>query len=90
MRKRNAMFHTGTHINIKYRLFKNFNQDAFVNDLSTTPWNLCYIFDDPNDALNFWQYLFLEVVDKHLPLLEQHRVKRAKYNQNGFLRTLSR
>ncbi len=77
VRKHNAMFHTGTHINITYRLFKNFNEDDFVNDLSIAPWNLCYIFDDPNDALDCWQYLFLEVIDKHAPLLER-RVKHAK------------
>ncbi len=44
VRKHNAMFFTGTHINITYRLYKKFNRDDFVNDLSTTPWNMCYIF----------------------------------------------
>ena len=35
------------------------------------------MFDDTNDADETWSSLFLDVVDKHLPL-KQHRVKRKQ------------
>ena len=65
------------HSLIKYRSYKNFNQAAFLEDLSFVPWNICESFDDPNDALSCWVKLFLEVVEKHAPL-KQRRVKKSK------------
>ena len=59
------------HSLIKYRSYKNFNQAAFLEDLSFVPWNICESFDDPNDALSCWVKLFLDVVEKHVPLKER-------------------
>ena len=35
------------------------------------------MFDDTNEAVETWSSLFLDIVDKHLPL-KQHRVKRQQ------------
>ncbi len=63
--------YTGKHTVIKYGSYKNFNKETFLEDLNTTPWLICDIFDNPNDALDCWRYLFMEVVDRHAPLMER-------------------
>ncbi len=40
------------------------------------PCSICDEFDDPNDVLNCWQTLFLEVADNHVPVTE-HRAKKV-------------
>ena len=65
------------HSLIKYRSYKNFNQATFREDLSFVLRNICEFFDDPNDALSCWIKLFLEVVEKHVPL-KQRRIKKPK------------
>ena len=62
-------------ITLYYRSFKHFNEANFINDLQAIPWDLIKLFDDPDDILEAWTYLFLEVVDKHIPI-KKHRVKR--------------
>ena len=66
-----------SHHSISYRSFKNFNEAEFINDLSSTPWDVIKIFDDTNDIVESWSSLFLDINDKHLPL-KQHRVKRKQ------------
>ena len=66
-----------SHHSISYRSFKNFNETEFINDLSSTPWDVIKIFDDTNDIVESWSSLFLDIIDKHLPL-KQHRVKRKQ------------
>ncbi len=63
--KHNSTSHTGTHNTIKYRSYNNFEEEAFLEDLTTTPWNIIDMFDNPNDALDRWKYLFLDVVGRH-------------------------
>ena len=63
-----------THYTITYRSFKNFDQNKFIDDLKSTPWDIIKVFDDVNDIAETWSTLFCETVDKHLPL-RQHRVK---------------
>ena len=64
-----------SHYTISYRSFKHFNEANFINDLQAVPWDLIKLFDDPDDILEAWTDLFLEVVDKHIPI-KKHRVKR--------------
>ena len=66
-----------SHHSISYRSFKNFNETEFIFDLSSTPWDVIKIFDDTNDIVESWSSLFLDIIDKHLPL-KQHRVKRKQ------------
>ena len=74
------MFQKSQHFSISYRSFKNFNEANFSNDLKLIPWDTVKIFDDPNDALDTLSHLFLEVVDKHIPI-KQHRVKHKNQPQ---------
>ena len=63
------------HYSISYRSFKNFDEQTFINDLQVAPWDLIKLFDDTDDILEAWTDLFLQVVDKNMPI-KQHRVKR--------------
>lgn len=63
-----------SHFSISYRSFKNFNETEFINDLKSAPWDIIKLFDDTNDIVDSWSSIFLDIIDKHLPL-KQHRVK---------------
>ena len=65
------------HKTIKYRSCKNLDEAAFLSDLRNVPWSVCETFDDPNDALDCWYKLFMDIVDTHAPMKER-RVKRLK------------
>lgn len=66
-----------THFTISYRSFKHFNENSFVNDLKSTPWDIVKVFDDTNDSVEIWSSLFSDIINKHLPL-RKHRVKRKQ------------
>ena len=70
------------HYTISYRSFKNFNEDKFTEDLQSVPWDTIKIFDDTDDIMEAWLDLFLQVVDKHIPI-KQHRVKQKKISLSG-------
>ena len=57
-----------THYTISYRSFKNFDENKFIDDLKSTPWDIVKIVET-------WSSLFSDIVDKHLPL-RKHCVKR--------------
>ena len=46
----------------------HFDEAYFINNLQAVPWDLIKLFDDPDDILEAWTDLFLEVVDKHIPI----------------------
>ena len=62
------------HFTISYRSFKDFDETKFINDLQSVPWNIIHLFDNTDDVLEMWTDLFLEVVNKNIPI-KQHRVK---------------
>ena len=62
------------HYTISYRSFKDFNVANFSADLQSVPWDTIKLFEDTDDILEAWSDLFLQVVDKHVPV-KQHRVK---------------
>ena len=68
------------HYTISYRSFKNSNEDKFTEDLQSVPWDTIKIFDDTDDIMEAWLDLFLQVVDKHIPI-KQHRVKQKNQPQ---------
>ena len=75
VRKHNGSYaKMDTHRTIKYRNFKNFNEQKFQEDLHNTPWNILEMIDDPNERLEMWESMFLSVVNSHAPLIEK-RVK---------------
>ena len=45
--------------------------------MNSIPWSVLDTFDDPNDSLDVWYKLFMDVVDPHAPLTER-RVKHRK------------
>ena len=62
---------------IANRSMKHFNQDAFLADLATTPWDTAFIFDNIDDVWTHWSTLFDVIVEKHAPVIE----KRVRSNQ---------
>ena len=57
-----------THTYISTRSFKNFKKDAFLDDISSAPWSLVDIFDDPDDKLDTFNSLFHQILDQHAPV----------------------
>ena len=53
---------------VTLRSFKHFCRANFENDLSTAPWQVLDIFDDPDDKLEAFNLLFIEILDQHAPL----------------------
>ena len=68
------------HSYISYRSFKRFDQIAFLNELSTTPFQTVHEYDDPNQAMSIWYKLYLDILNKHAPL-KKKRVKKKKIPQ---------
>ena len=62
---------------IKHRKWKIFSEQAFQEDLEKAPGNVLDMYDDPNDAIQFFNRTFLDVADDHVPLLSK-RVKRQR------------
>ena len=53
----------------QYRSRKNYNRDAYLNDLNDVPWHLVDNEDNINDAvLTAWNKLFSEVANNHAPI----------------------
>ena len=74
-RKINSFVRKHSHQTITYRSFKHFDEIAFVDDLRQIPWEILDTFDDVNECVQVWNILFLEIVNKHVPL-KQYRVRR--------------
>ncbi|XP_068750911.1 uncharacterized protein [Montipora capricornis] len=53
---------------ITTRSFKNYQQDAFLRDISMVPWCIVDCFDDIDDSLYAFNTLFNDVLDKHAPI----------------------
>ena len=62
------------HNTISYRSFKTCDETKFIEDLQSVPWDTIKLFEDTDDIMEAWFDLFLQVVDKHVPI-KQHRVK---------------
>ena len=70
----------------KYRSYKHFNNDLFLEELSKIPYHVTEIFDDVNDSYWLWHQLTMQVVNEHAPLKTgKVRGQRAPY-MNGKLR----
>ena len=53
---------------ITTRSFKNFNQDAFQNDIAEAPWSVVDVFDDVDDKLDAFHLIFNQILDHHAPI----------------------
>ena len=45
--------------------FKDVDVTKLKNDINTTPWQICDIFEDVNDTLYVWEKLYCAIVDNH-------------------------
>ena len=54
------------------RNFKNFNERLFLHDLSRIPWDCVNQFNNPNDSQQVWKSFFIEVPDRHAPILRKY------------------
>ena len=61
---------------IESRQFKNFDCDAFIEDIKETPFHFASFMHDPNEMWDVWKSLFLEVINKHAPM----RKRKVKVN----------
>ena len=66
-----------SHTSMKYRSFKNFDQDMFLEDLNRCTWDSIKDTNDIDHNLEIWYSLIIGVVDKHLPF-KPKSVKRIK------------
>ncbi|CAB4019923.1 Hypothetical predicted protein, partial [Paramuricea clavata] len=72
--------HKGQRISKEVQNFKHFNERLFLEDLSSIPWEYANNFNDPNDSWFVWKSLFLEVLDRHAPILRKYiRTKRIPW-----------
>ena len=62
---------------ISYRDTKSFDESAVVSDLDNQPWSVIDIFDNANDALDYFLTLFKSVLSKHAPE-KKKRLKKEK------------
>ena len=65
-----------------YRSFKKFDEDKFTKDLQSVPWDTIKLFDYSDDVMEAWLDLFLQVVDKHIPI-RQLTIRVKKINLSG-------
>ena len=59
---------------ITYRKLNSLNRDSYLEDLTSQNWQLVYDCTCLDDAVEVWQDLLLEVVNRHMPC-RQKRVK---------------
>ena len=59
---------------IESRQIKNFDCEAFIEDIKEKPFHFASVMDDPNEMWDVWKSLFLEVVNKHAPM-KKRKVK---------------
>ena len=72
--------------NIQYRSMKNFNADHFNVDVANIPFQVCEIFDDPDDVMWSYNKLLLNVIDEHAPIKRKVLKKPQVKFMNGALR----
>ena len=47
------------------RTYKNYDRNGFIDDLANVPFHIANLFDDPDDQVNAFNCLFLQVLDEH-------------------------
>ena len=46
--------------------YKNVNSDKFRKEVESAPWGVCNVFDDIEDQVWTWEYLFKEISKDHI------------------------
>ena len=60
----------------------------FTDDLLYVPWDDIRLYDDVNDALQVWQSMFKNVVNKHIPT--KHRRVPSHWLNNTIFKHMSK
>ena len=76
-RKSQSNISKNIHPIITYRSFRNFEENRFLNDLYSVPWEIIEQFDNLDDIVSSWNALLLEVLDMHAPI--RHNRAKKKY-----------
>ena len=75
---------------ITARSFKNFDADAFQNDIANAPWCAVDVFDDVDDKLNTFHLIFNDILDCHAPIKNIKIRSRPNPYVNEEIRSLMR
>ena len=49
----------------KYRSYRNFDNDAFLNELFLIPYHVIDVFDEIDDSYWIWHELTMQIVNEH-------------------------
>ena len=70
---------SGKHVRISFRSLKKVDTNALIADLNRTPCNILDTYsNDPDEILNNWIKLVLDVVDTHAPIRPPMKKKGVK------------
>ena len=50
------------------RIMKHFVEQDFIDDCAELPLSVIYSTDDPDEQLDYFNYLFSDCLDRHAPL----------------------
>ena len=53
---------------IQYRLYKNFDEDKFIQDLQKLPFTNCKQIENKDAAYDLFKSMLKSIVDQHVPL----------------------
>ena len=66
-----------THKHVTSRSFKNFNANAFREDLKSAPWDSLRNCTTPDEMVEIWENMFLKIADADAPM-RTRRVRNKK------------
>ena len=73
-----------THKYVTTHSFKNFNANAFRDDIKLMDWNIVENCDTPDDMIEKWyNNMFIPVANKHAPI----RTRRVRSKKSPWLTT---
>ena len=65
------------------RSFKNFNASAFREDLKSAPWDSLRNCTTPDEMVEIWENMFLNIADAHAPI----RTRRVRNKKSPWITT---
>ena len=71
---------------MNYRSFKNFEPEAFNEDISRVPFHAAFVFDDVDDIYWAHELLLNDVIKDHAPVKERKSIVQNPAYMNGELR----
>jgi hypothetical protein len=67
---------------------KNFNREAFLNELEQKEWDTIYYSQDANEMWHIWKNMLMESIDKHAPLRSRRtRNRKSPWITNELIKT---